>query len=349
MRPPGGGAGAGAGSVGSLRGRRRGMERSGIELITLADVQAASGRIRRRAVRTPLLTCPWAEGRLWLKPENLQPVGAFKIRGAVNAVRALPARRKAAGVVTHSSGNHGQALAFAARSEEVPCVVVVPEGAPKVKLDGMRRLGAEIVPVPAARRAQAAGDIALRRGMVLVPPFDDREVIAGQGTVGLEVVEDLGGVDTVVVPVGGGGLASGTATAVKGLRPDVRVVGVEPELAAETAEGLGEGRLVSWSPERTGRTVADGVRVGPSELTFAHMKERLDGIVTVTEEEIVHAMGVIAREARVVAEPSGALAAAAHLAGRVRGEAVVAVVSGGNVDPVLLRRALDGGDASARK
>ncbi|MFW5417673.1 threonine/serine dehydratase [Nocardiopsis sp. CNT-189] len=311
-----------------------------MELISLADVQAAAGRIRRRAVRTPLLSCPWAEGRLWLKPENLQPVGAFKIRGATNALRALPERRRAAGVVTHSSGNHGQALAYAARAEEVRCTVVVPEGAPEVKLAAMRRLGAELVPVAPADRERTAVRLAERRGMVLVPPFDDREVIAGQGTIGLEVVEDLAGVDAVLVPVGGGGLASGVATAVKGLRPDVAVVGVEPELAAEAAEGLAEGRRVSWSPERTHRTVADGVRVGPSDLTFAHMAARLDGIVTVTEEEITAAMGVIARRARVVAEPSGALAVAAHLAGRAGGGCAVAVVSGGNVDPELLARAV---------
>src|SRR5690606_29709899 len=250
-----------------------------------------------------------------------------------NALRALPERRRAAGVVTHSSGNHGQALAYAARAEEVRCTVVVPEGAPEVKLAAMRRLGAELVPVAPAERERTAVRLAERRGLTLVPPFDDREVIAGQGTVGLEIVEDLAGVDTVLVPVGGGGLASGVATAVKGLRPDVAVVGVEPELAAEVAEGLGEGRRVSWSPERTHRTVADGVRVGPSDLTFAHMAARLDGGVTVTEEEIVAATGGSARRARAVA---------AHLAGRAGGGCAVAVVSGGNVDPALLSRAVAG-------
>ncbi|GAA3744438.1 threonine dehydratase [Spinactinospora alkalitolerans] len=311
-----------------------------MELIGIDDVTAAAGRLRGRVLRTPLLECPWAPGGLWLKPESLQPVGAFKIRGATNALARLDERTRAAGVVTHSSGNHGQALAYAARAMGVGCTVVVPEGAPEVKVAAMRRFGARIVMVPPAQRRARAEALAAEHGATLVPPFDHADVIAGQGTIGPEILEDLPDADVVLVPVGGGGLASGVATAVTALRPGAKVIGVQPELAADAAESLAAGRLVSWPPERAQRTVADGVRVSLSELTFAHLRARLDGVVTVTEEEILAAMGVLARRARVVAEPSGAVAAAAHLAGRTPPGRAVAVVSGGNVQPDLLARAI---------
>ncbi|MBB6171982.1 threonine dehydratase [Nocardiopsis mwathae] len=326
-------------------------------LIALDDIRAAADRIAPRGavsgtggadgadgaggrgvMRTPLLPMPVVRGGppLWLKAENLQPVGSFKIRGATNALSLLDDEARAAGVVTHSSGNHGRALAYAARAVGVACVVVVPEGAPQVKTDAMRELGAEVVIVTPAQRSETARRLAGERGLTLIPPFDDDAVIAGQGTVGLEILEDLPAVDTVLLPVGGGGLASGVATAVKELKPDAAVIGVEPELAADAAESLAVGRRIAWSPERTARTAADGVRVGLSDRTFAHLRERLDDILTVTEEEIRAAMGRIARRARVVAEPSGALAAAAVLSGRAPAGNTVAVVSGGNVDPVLL-------------
>lgn len=309
-------------------------------LVTLNDVQAAAARIAGVAVRTPLLPVPGVEpsGRLWLKPESLQPTGAFKIRGAANAVRSLTPEARAGGVVTHSSGNHGQALAYAARMAGIACCVIVPEGAPAVKVEAIRAQGAEIVLVPPAQRLEAALKVAAERGAALVPPFDDPAVIAGQGTIGLEIVADLSDVDVVLCPVGGGGLISGVATAVKALRPQAQVVGVEPEEAAETAESLITGQLTPWPTERTYRTIADGVRTCPSELTFAHIRERVDRIVTVTEAEIRAGVGVLAHRARIVAEPSGALTTAAYL--RYRDELpgkVVAVVSGGNLDPDLLR------------
>ncbi|MUL40515.1 threonine/serine dehydratase [Streptomonospora sp. PA3] len=311
-----------------------------MELITSADIAAAQERLAAIAVRTPLLPCPWAPGELRVKPENLQPVGAFKIRGAANALARLDPEQRKAGVITHSSGNHGQALAFAARSRGVRCVVVVPEGAPRVKVAAMHGFGAQTVAVEPARRAAEAHRIAEEQGLTLVPPFDHPDVIAGQGTVGAEIAADLPGVETVLVPVGGGGLAAGVATAVKARCPGAAVIGVEPELAADAKESLERGRLTPWPPERTGRTVADGVRVGPSELTFAHLRERLDGIVTVTEEEILAAVGTLARSARLVAEPSGAVATAAYLSGRVPHGRAVAVISGGNVMPELLARAV---------
>jgi len=309
-----------------------------MDLVSIDDVRAAAKTLTGIAVRTPVLPCPWAAGPgLWVKPENLQPIGAFKLRGAYNAVSRIHAGQRGAGVVTHSSGNHGRAVAYAAREFGVPAVVVMPDVAPPVKVAAVRALGAEVLLVDPAGRLAEAERVAAERGMTIVPPFDDRDVIAGQGTIGLEIVEDFPEVEVVLVPVGGGGLASGVATAIKGIRPDIRVYGVEPELAAETAEGLRAGHLVTWPTERTYRTVADGVRTAPSELTFAHLRERLDGVLTVTEAQIIEAVGLLARESNLVAEPSGALGVAAyraapeHATGRT-----VAVVSGGNLDPALL-------------
>ncbi len=253
------------------------------DLVTIDDVRAAAEHIAGVAVRTPVVPCLWSPG-LWLKPENLQPIGAFKVRGAVHAVACLAPDARANGVVTHSSGNHGQALAFAARRFGVPCVVVMPDAAAGIKRKAVLALGAEVVVVPPAERESATRRLAEERGLAIVPPFDDRNVIAGQGTVGLEIVSDLPSVECVLVPVGGGGLASGVASAVKALDPSVKVVGVEPELAADAEESLRAGKLVVWSPELTYRTVADGLRTHLSELTFAHLADRLDGIVTVTED-----------------------------------------------------------------
>jgi len=303
-----------------------------MELVTIDDIREAAERIKPVVVRTPLVPM----GEVWVKPESLQRVGSFKIRGAYNAVAAL----RPDGVVTHSSGNHGQALAYAAKQFGVPCVVVVPEGTPEVKAAAIKGHGAELVVVPPEQRITAALKLAEERGLTMVPPYDHLAVIAGQGTIGLEIVADLPDVEVVMVPVSGGGLASGIAAAVKALKPDVRVLGVEPELAADAAESLAAGRPVSWEPARTFRTIADGLRADLSELTFGHLREHLDGIVTVSEEEIRHAMGHLARSARLVAEPSGAVTTAAYLSGRVPEGRTVLVLSGGNVDPDLYRQVL---------
>ncbi|MEE2040689.1 threonine/serine dehydratase [Nocardiopsis sp. CT-R113] len=318
-----------------------------MELVTADDVRAAAARIQGHVVRTPLTAGPPGGGFL-LKPESLQPTGAFKIRGATNAVALLDPAQRLAGVVTHSSGNHGQALAHAAARQGAPCTVVVPEGAPGVKVDRIRALGARVVMASPERRAAVARELAENEGLALIPPFDDPHVIAGQGTVGLEILEQSPEAATIVVPVGGGGLASGVATAAWTVHPRrVRVIGVEPELAADAAESLRSGHLVTWPPELTHRTMADGVRVCLSERTFAHLDARLDGIVTVTEDEIARAVATLAHGARLVAEPSGALAAAALLAGRIdtdpeRPGTTVAVVSGGNADPGLFARLVAG-------
>jgi threonine dehydratase len=308
-------------------------------LISIDDVRAAAGNIAGVAIRTPLLS---TRSGLWLKPENLQPVGAFKVRGATHALRSLAPDLRMAGVVTHSSGNHGQALAYAGRVVGAPVVVVMPEGAPAVKVEATRAFGAEIVSVPPAERESRTAELARARGLTIIPPYDHPHIIAGQGTVGLEIVEDLPDVEAVLVPVGGGGLASGVATAVKALVPHVAVIGVEPALAADAADSLALGELRTWTTEDRYRTVADGLRTPLSELTFAHLRERLDGIVTVSEEEILATVPLLAHSARIVAEPSGAVAAAAYLHRRdeLPSGRTVAVVSGGNIDPVLLARLL---------
>ncbi|MFD2763823.1 threonine ammonia-lyase [Micromonospora eburnea] len=312
-----------------------------MELISIEDVRAAAADVAATVVRTPLLPMPWDDG-LWVKPESLQPVGSFKLRGATHAVARLDPAVRSRGVVTHSSGNHGQALAYAARAAGVPCTVVVPEGAPQVKVDRIRALGAEVVLVPPARRLPEAERVAAETGATLVPPFDDPRIIAGQGTIGLEIVADLPDVDVVLVPVGGGGLSSGVATAVKALHPSAVVIGVEPALAADARDSLAAGEVVVWDVERTYRTSADGLRTNLSALTLAHLRERLDGIVTVTEEEIRAAMGRLAREARLVVEPSGAVAVAARLFRRdeLPSGRTVAVVTGGNLDPAALASVL---------
>jgi threonine dehydratase len=314
-----------------------------MELISLANVREAAADIAPTVLRTPLLRAPW-DDELWLKPESLQPVGSFKLRGATHAVARLDPAARPRGVVTHSSGNHGQALAYAARAAGIPCTVVVPEGAPAVKVDRIRTLGAEVLLVPPPRRLAEAERVAAESGATLVPPFDDRRIIAGQGTVGLEIIEDLPEVDVVLVPVGGGGLSSGVATAVRALRPSTAVIGVEPLLAADAQESLAAGEVVVWDTSRTYRTSADGLRTQLSELTLAHLRERLDAIVTVTEEEIAATMGRLVREARLVVEPSGAVAAAARLFHRAAlpSGRTVAVVTGGNVDPAVLAAAVTG-------
>ncbi|MEV0649427.1 threonine/serine dehydratase [Phytomonospora sp. NPDC050363] len=304
-----------------------------MNLVTIDDIRAAEKAIEGLAVRTPLLRAEWA-GELWLKAENLQPVGAFKLRGAANAVARLP--EGTAGVITHSSGNHGRALGYAAARRGVPAVVVVPDTAPSSKVAGIAETGAEIVMVTPAERFSATERLAAERGLVVIPPFDHPDVIAGQGTVGLEILAQLSDVDTIVVPVGGGGLSSGVATAVKALAPTVKVIGVEPELAADAAESLHTGELVVWPQEKTYRTIADGVRVCLSELTFAHIKARVDDIVTVTEDEIRSATGRLARRSKLVAEPTGALSTAAYLRHGESWGRTVAVITGGNLDPDVL-------------
>lgn len=316
-------------------------------MMTLEEIQAAARRVEKHVVRTPLVpfTGAVADRPLWLKPESLQPTGAFKLRGATNAVAVLSESARRSGVITHSSGNHGRALAHAARAAGVPVTVVMPARSPAVKVDAVRALGATVVQLPDAEFRVKAEEMAAEEGLTLVPPYDDASVIAGQGTVGLEIAADLPDVATVLLPVSGGGLISGVATAVKALCPRVRVVAAEPELAGDLAESFRTGRLTAWSAERTFRTAADGLRAtSVGELPWMHIQKYVDAVVTVSESSIERAMRRLAFEARLVAEPSGAVAIAAYLQhlDELPAGPVVAVVSGGNVAPELLGRVLAG-------
>ena len=307
-----------------------------MDLVTIADIRAAAERVAGTAVRTPLLPQPWADrGNLWLKPESLQPIGAFKVRGAFNAIALLDDERRARGVIAYSSGNHAQAVAYAAQRFGVPAVIVVPDVAPRIKVEATRSYGAEVIQVPIGEHEAKAHELADERGLTLIPPYDHAAIIAGQGTAGLEIAEDLPDVDVVLVPVSGGGLASGIGVAVKALCPAARVIGVEPALAADATEGLRLGHQVDWPVADRARTIADGLRAQPSELTFEHLRKVVDEMVTVTEDEIREAVRTLARSARLVAEPSGAVTTAAFLfhASELPAGKTVAVVSGGNIDP----------------
>ncbi|KUI26542.1 threonine dehydratase [Mycobacterium sp. IS-1742] len=311
-----------------------------MHLVTIDDIRAAAARTRGDVLRTPLIPAAWA-GTLWLKPENLQAIGAFKVRGAFNAIGRLDPDVRARGVVAYSSGNHAQAVAHAAARYGISAHIVMPEETPRVKVEATRAHGADVVLCAAGRREAVAAEVVERTGAVLVPPFDHPDVIAGQGTAGLEIAEDLPEVEHVFIPVSGGGLASGIGTAIKALCPGATVHGVEPELAADTAEGLRRGHRVDWPIEDRNRTIADGLRSQPSELTFAHLQKVLDHTVTVTEDEIRSAVRDLALHAHLVSEPSGAVALAGYRRVAPAGRAV-AVVSGGNIEVALLREILAG-------
>jgi threonine dehydratase len=315
----------------------------GEPLVTVSDVRAAAVRIAGRVVRTPLLPYPAVPaGRdrpLWLKPESLQPVGAFKLRGAFNAILSQLDDARSRGVVTHSSGNHARAVAWVARELGLHAVIVIPDAAPAVKVAAVRELGAEVVIVGPQERDTRAFELAREHGYIMIPPYDHPAVVAGQGTVGLEIIADLPGAAAVLVPVSGGGLLGGIATVVKALSPATAVIGVEPELAADAAESFRTGSRVTWTPGQTYRTIADGLRTtSVGEVPWRQIQKYVDDIVTVTEDEIRDGVRRLAADARLVAEPSGAVAFAAwlHHAGRlpVAGDGAggtVAVVSGGNL------------------
>src|SRR5579884_972764 len=317
-------------------------------LLTLSAFQEAQARIRGVAARTPLvrLFVPGVDAEVYVKAEGLQPIGSFKLRGAYNKIAQLTPEQRSRGVITYSSGNHAQGVAYAARAVGAKAVIVMPSNAPEVKKRATAALGAEIVEVgpSSSERKQKAEELEAQFGYVMVPPYDDRAIIAGQGTCGLEILEDLPDVDLVLAPVSGGGLLSGVATAIKLIKPDVRVLGIEPELAADAQESFRTGRLVTWPAELTTRTAADGLRTqSMGDLNFEHIRAYVDDIVTVKEEEIAEAMRVLLYQARLTPEPSGAVAAAAVLFHR---EALlpfrncVSIMSGGNVEPDVLRRLL---------
>jgi threonine dehydratase len=319
-------------------------------MVLLNDILAAQTRLSGVAVRTELIPSHIHENgfkpdgrKLYLKPENLQPIGAFKLRGAYNKIASLKPEEYSRGVITYSSGNHGQGVAYAARALGVKAVVVMPRNVATVKREATASLGAEIVLVgPGSLERQAkAEELAAQHGYVIVPPFNDEKIIAGQGTMALEILEDLPEVETVLVPVGGGGMLSGVATAVKLSKPTVKVIGVEPELAADAQASFRSGEIVELSAEDVSRTIGDGLRtqsLGP--ITFEHIRKYVDDIVTVSEDDIKHAVQRLAANPKTVAEPSGAVAVAAFLFRKhelPRTTVNVAVISGGNVEPQVLQ------------
>jgi threonine dehydratase len=307
------------------------------KLVTLEEIRTAAERVRPIVRVTPLVDVSAAAGRpLFLKCESMQPAGAFKIRGAYNMVSQLTEEQCRRGVITYSSGNHGQAMALAARELGAPAVVVMPTTAPRVKVDGARSYGAEVIfagTTSADRRERAEAEAAAR-GLTMVPPFDHAWIIAGQGTAGLEILDQCPGVAAVLVPIGGGGLVAGVAAAVKQAAPNVKVIGVEPVGAAAMKASVEAGHPVTLAHTQS---IADGLMpVRPGDLTFAHVQAFVDGVVTVEDPAIADAVLWLFSNAKIVAEPSGAAAVAAALAGMAdraaAGGPIVAIVSGGNID-----------------
>ncbi len=325
-------------------------------MVTLEQIKLAQRRLRGVAARTPLVPyfAPATEdgsaqgerGQLWLKPESLQPVGSFKLRGAYNKIASFTEQERQHGVISYSSGNHAQGVAYAARALGVKSVIVMPRNAPKIKVESTAALGAEIVTVgPASsERLKKAEELAREHGYAIVPPYNDEQIIAGQGTVGLEILKDCPDVDLVLVPTGGGGLISGISAAIKLSGSKAKVVGVEPELANDAQQSFRRGEIVELPAERVSSTLADGLRtqsVGP--INLEHILRFVDDMITVTEDEIRTAMRTMITNARIVAEPSGAVTFAAwlfHADELPESTKAVVVVSGGNVEPHLLSQVL---------
>jgi threonine dehydratase len=305
-------------------------------VIELDDVRSAARRLDAVAHRTPVVTSRTLDGltglEVVLKPENLQRGGAFKFRGAYNKIASLDEGERLLGVAAFSSGNHAQAVAIAAALVGTTAVILMPEDAPPAKLSATRGYGAEVVTYDrwTQDREALGAELARARGLTLVPPYNDPLVMAGQGTAALELIEDAGPLDTLVVPVGGGGLVAGSATAAKGLHPETRVIGVEPAAGNDTQRSLAAGERIDLGIPQT---IADGLQANvPGVLTFPVVQARVDAVVTVTDAELVEAMRFAFDRLKLVLEPSGAAALAALLAGKVEAAGRVgAVLSGGNV------------------
>jgi threonine dehydratase len=313
-------------------------------MVSLQEIRAAQTLLNGIAIRTPLFEWTGATDarKLFLKLENLQPIGAFKLRGAYNKVASLTDDERHRGVISYSSGNHAQGVAYAARALGVKAIIVMPGNAPPNKLKATAALGAEIVTVGpgSEERRLRAEELAAEHGYVIVPPYNDEKIIAGQGTVGLEILDDLRAVETVLVPVGGGGLISGVSAAIKLSNPKIRVIGVEPELASDAQASFRTGHIVAFPAEQVSQTLADGLRTQSiGAINFEHIRTYVDDIVTVTEDEIRAAMRVLSENEKTLAEPSGAVAPAAflfHADQLPDAKIAVAVISGGNIDPALL-------------
>src|SRR5271165_4385297 len=314
-------------------------------MVTLSDIWSAQARLRGITLVTPLIEFRLGDAdprKLYLKPENQQPIGAFKLRGAYNKIASLSQEERRRGVISYSSGNHAQGVAYAARALGVKAVIVMPNNAPAIKREATAALGADIVVVGpgSAERQLKAEELATQHGYIIVPPYNDEKIIAGQGTIGLEILEDMPEVEAVFSPVGGGGLISGVAAAIKLTNPKAKVIGVEPELAADAQASLRAGKIVQFPAEQVSRTMADGLRtqsIGP--INFEHMRTYVDDIITVTEEEIRKAIKLLAANPATVAEPSGAVAVAGflfHAAQLPHTKLNIAIISGGNIEPQML-------------
>ncbi len=328
-------------------------------MVGLSDIHSARARLQSITTRTRLIefnprvpnvspplrdvgTLTDPIRRLFLKPENQQPIGAFKLRGAYNKIASLSEAERKRGVISYSSGNHAQGVAYAARALGVKAVIVMPNNAPAIKREATAGLGAEIVLVGpgSTERQLKAEELAAHYGYVIVPPYNDEKIIAGQGTIGLEILEDLPEVEAVFAPVGGGGLISGVAAAIKLTKPEVQVIGVEPELAADAQASLRAGKIVQFPADQVSRTIADGLRTQSiGNINFDHMQCFVDAVITVTEEEIQEALKLLSENPDTIAEPSGAVATAGFL---FRADQLpktklnVAIISGGNVEPKTL-------------
>ncbi|MBK8024126.1 MAG: threonine/serine dehydratase [Chloroflexi bacterium] len=309
-----------------------------MDLVTLAMLREAQTRLQHVVYHTPLIKSHVDAG-VFFKPENLQPIGSFKIRGAYNKIASLSPEERARGVIAYSSGNHAQGVAYAARALGIHAVVVMPTSAPQIKIDNTRGYGAEVILYDPMRerREDVAGRLLAEHGYVLVPPFNDLFVIAGQGTIGLEIFADLPHVDLVLTPVGGGGLLSGVAAALKSLNPAAKAIGVEPAVAADAQASLKAGEIRSITPEQAAQTIADGVRTLHVEpITFANLQHYADGIITVSEDELRAAARRLILTHKLTVEPTSALPLAAYLYHRDElppAQTVVIVLSGGSVDP----------------
>ncbi|HZC22453.1 MAG TPA: threonine/serine dehydratase [Candidatus Binatia bacterium] len=314
-------------------------------MITLSDLETAHTRldgITRRTRLIPFPLCAEDPRQLLLKPENQQPIGAFKLRGAYNKIASLSELEREKGVISYSSGNHAQGVAYAARALNVKSVIVMPNNAPQIKREATAKLGAEIVLVGpgSEERKNKAEELAAQHGYVIVPPYNDEKIIAGQGTIGLEILEDLPEVEAVLAPVGGGGLISGVAAAIKLTNPKIKVIGVEPELAADAQASLRTGKIAQWPAEQVSRTLADGLRtqsIGP--INFEHIRAYVDDIITVTEDEIRQAMKFLSANPDTIAEPSGAVSVAGftfHAKELPHTKLNVAIISGGNIEPHMI-------------
>jgi threonine dehydratase len=315
-------------------------------MVTLDDIKIAQDRIRGVAVRTPLLRCQ-ADSRIaYLKPENLQPIGSFKLRGAYNKIASLSHEQRSRGVIAYSSGNHAQGVAYASRALGCKATIVMPRIAPKLKLQNTKTLGADVVEVgPSSdERKQRAEALAAEHGYALIPPYDDETIIAGQGTMGLEILEDLPEVTTVLVCVGGGGMISGIAAAIKLQKPEAKIFGVESELGAKARASFEAGKRIAFPAEQTSRTIADGLRTqSVGERNFEHIQKFVDGFVSVGEDEIRESVRRLMRDAHLVAEPSGAVPYAAflfHTQEFPAGKTAV-IVSGGNMEWSTLQQITD--------